>query len=208
MRTKWKHQTAASAIALTACLLLAGCAHVWKLPITPVAYPAAEKIHARVHLMINDEFKQTSWEAMISPMDKGVIRLGDELVKESERLVRAVFADVTVVTSSSPPPAAPPDAILVPKVVLFERTQPTTIFGQQTTTLEVEWRLKGRTGDTLWVDTIKGESTTKMGSNHKKSAGVQVQAALDQLFGNTFKSMTSSPDVGRLTPEGGKPRKP
>jgi hypothetical protein len=94
---------------------------------------------------------------------------------------------------------------LIPKVVLFERTQPTTIFGQQTTTLEVEWRLKGRTGDTLWVDTIKGESTTKMGSNHKKSAGVQVQAALDRLFSDTFKSMTSSPDLRRFALGGYKP---
>jgi hypothetical protein len=198
MRTHRKLQSAASASALTACLLLTACAHVWKLPITPVTYPGAEKISAHVHLMITDEFKQTSWEAMISPMDKGVIRLGDELVKESERLARAVFAEVTVVSSSSPPAAATPEAILIPKVVLFERTQPTTIFGQQTTTLEVEWRLKGRTGDTLWVDTIKGESTTKMGSNHKKSAGVQVQAALDQLIRDAFKSMTSSPDLRRL----------
>jgi len=198
VRTHWKPQSAASAIALTACLLLAACAHVWKLPITPVTYPAAEKIQAHVHLMITDEFKQISWEAMISPMDKGVIRLGDELVRESERLARAVFAEVTVVTSSSSPPAAPTEAVLIPKVVSFERTQPTTIFGQQTTTLEVEWRLKGPTGDTLWVDTIKGESTTKMGSNHKKSAGVQVQAAFDQLFGDAFTSMTSSPDLRRL----------
>ena len=205
MRTSLKPYRTAAAIALTACLLLAGCAHVWKLPIKPVAYPGTERIQAHVQLLITDEFKQTSWEAMISPMDKGVIPLGDELVKESERLARAVFAEVTVATSSSPPPTKPPDAILTPKVVLFERTQPTTIFGQQTTTLEVEWRLKGSTGDTLWVDTIKGESTTKMGSNHKKSAGVQVQAALDQLFGDTFTSITSSPDVRRLTREGDKP---
>ena len=33
---------------------------------------------------------------------------------------------------------------------------------------------------------------------HKKSAGVQVQAALDQLFSDTFKAMTSSPDLRRL----------
>lgn len=181
-----------------ASLLLTSCVSVWKIPINSVAYPESEKIQANVQLLITEEFKKAAWEAMVSPLDKGLISIGDDLVKQAEKLARTVFTEVTVANNGSSTQAAAMDAVLVPKVVLFERTQPPTIYGQQTTTLSVEWRLKGRTGETLWVDTIKGQSTTKMGSNPKKSATVQVQAAFDQLFKETYKSMTSSPDVRNI----------
>ena len=54
MLTYTKHHLTTSGLVLTVCLLLTGCAHVWKLTVKPVTYPSAQKIQAHVLLQITD----------------------------------------------------------------------------------------------------------------------------------------------------------
>src|SRR6266566_3188201 len=115
MRNLLKSNCSVIASTIGASVLLTSCAHVWKIPITPLVYPAGEKVQANVQLLISDEFKRASWRAMISPMDIGEIPIGDELVKESEKLARTVFAEVTVVYGGLASQTVAADAALIPK---------------------------------------------------------------------------------------------
>lgn len=181
---------------LLAGLLITGCTSVWKFPVTQVAHPAHDKINYKVVLWISEELEQPNWEAMISPFDRARIPLGSSLSTNSESLVRAVFSDVQVIRNQTTRP--PGVAVLIPKLVSVERTQPTTVSGQQTTTLIVSWTLINSNGEVVWADTIKGDATTKMGLIPKRSARVQLDAAMKALFEKSFTRMMASPELKDL----------
>lgn len=186
-----------SGVLLIGCLT--GCTSVWKVPISPAAFPPTQKVNSRVQLVLTEELRNAEWCARINPTDSAKIQVGEDLAKNAENLARSIFSEVSV--NQTTPSAGTPntDAVLTPKLITFERTQPTTIFGQQTTTMVLEWRLANLNGDTLWVDTVKGEKTQKMSSNPKRSAQEQVQAAFADLFAKSYASMSAAPEIRRLS---------
>lgn len=176
--------------------LITGCTSVWEFPVTQVQYSAHDKINYKVVLWISEELEHANWEAMISPFDRARIPLGSSLSSNSESLARAVFSDVQVIHNQTIKPSGV--AVLIPKLVSVERTHPTTVFGQQTTTLIISWTLINSNGEVVWADTIKGDATTEMGIIPKQSARVQLDAAIKALFEKSFMRMRASQELKDL----------
>jgi hypothetical protein len=169
-------------------IFLTGCVHKWQLQLTPTAIAQGEKIAIPVVIPVSQELLDAKWEALISPTDKANVAVGQLLVPQLENLGRSVLLPPSDEKGST-------DAVLAPRLVSVKRTQPTTIFGDQTTTIVLEFTLKDKNGKLLWLDTVTGSATTKMTSKVKASATRQFQMAFDQVFNQAAERIRASPEV-------------
>ena len=68
-------------------------------------------------------------------------------------------------------------------------------FPASPTTMILNWTLTSNRGDVVWAETVKGESTTKMGFNAKKSAKQQSEEAAQMLFRDSYAKLLSSRQI-------------
>lgn len=178
------------------CLLFfgTGCVHTWKVSAPPVRHDSITKSPLKVNLIITDELQKSFWQSSIAPLESARIPVGDELIKNCEAVVREVFSEVNVVKANASRDASA-DYDVIPRMALMERTQPTTIAGNQTTSILLEWRINTKEGKTVWADTLRGEAATSMGNNPRKSAEAQVKRAFAVLFTKSFLAIACSPPV-------------
>jgi len=185
---------ALAAILFASTTFLIGCVQVWRFPASPATFaPQHEKIRLDVALLIPEEIDKAKWEAFISPVDRARISFGPLLRTNIENVARSAFSNVQLMARKEATPSA--KAILTPKLVSIERTQPPTIGGDQTTTMILNWTLTSNRGDVVWAETVKGESTTKMGFNPKKSAKQQSEEAAQMLFRDSYAKLLSSRQI-------------
>lgn len=178
-----------------ATVLLTGCTSKWdvapKIPKPLASLP----IDIKVQLVLSKELRETKWVGMINPMEKAVIPIGEALAIHSENMARALFREVIIESDVATLATSPVDAVLVPRVVSVQRTQPTTIFGQQTSTMIIEWTFTDPKGKVVWVNTINGQGQTKMGLNPKNGAQKQMAIMFEQLFMASYESILSSVEI-------------
>lgn len=188
------------ALALLATVLCAGCAFTttWEVPLGTFALPHGEPLALRVRLYLTDEFRAAEWRARVDPFAIAVMPVGDALADGAKQVARAAFTPVEV--AERPPlfPAPDVDAILVPRVVSIDRTNPPTIFGEQETSIVLEWTLRSGTGEPLWVGTFTGRGKGRKSAHPDKTARTQMQAAMREVFGESFVTLSSSPAIRRL----------
>jgi hypothetical protein len=176
---------------------LISCTHVYEAPEVPVAgYPQMDKIGLNVGLRLSDALRNANWEK--SRMgDTFRIPLGDVLSRNAEALTRELFTNVVILDNATLPTGIPVDAILIPNIIVAERTTGATAFGMSIFTVILEWKLEDREGHTLWVDTVKGEGHTRTGNmfTHKSNAEKQIRMTIDDLFQRSFQAISSSPEI-------------
>jgi hypothetical protein len=172
-------------IGMLAILAVTGCTQVIEPPKDAyTGYATQEKIKLRVGLNLTDEFRQAKWE------DKGMlIPIGPALARDSEILVRQVFTDVTDVQNTAQPGSAGMDAVLTPRVAYVNRTLGATSFGDSVVTVKVEWDLEGRNGQTIWADTVTGESRGSTGWSRPEGV---LKKAYEELLSKSQEAMTKS----------------
>ena len=134
---------------------------------------------------MTDDLRKPEWK-------KGgtVIRPGDYLADNSERLARHVFADVVRADGSNAVPViAGVDALLTPKLVYVNRTQGATSFGESITSVKVEWKLSDPGGKAIWLETITGEGRGSTGwTNPEKT----LKQALEELLLKSQQAMSGA----------------
>ena len=79
--------------------------------------------------------------------------------------------------------------ILTPKVAYINRTVGATSFGKSITSIKVEWTLAEPSGQTIWADTISGESSGSTGWSNPEKV---VKQALEDLLTKAQQAMSSS----------------
>jgi hypothetical protein len=190
-------RTAAALVIVGTCLC--ACTSVWNFPPPSLRYEGRPKHPATAVLILGPELRAARWEAMISPVDRAQIPLGDTLAQECEELARATFERVEVADMSGPRADLPGRLVLIPRLVSVNRTQPATIFGTQTTTIIMEWKVETGAGRLIWVKTVLGEDSRQMTSDVKGSAAEQVESALTRLYQSSFEALSSSSEVARAS---------
>jgi len=171
-------------------IALASCATappVTNMPqITVGNYPQSEKFDLKVDLQLSEELRSAIWH--IDTV--GVIQLGMQLTHNAETVAGLLFADVAVTQGATAPPMESVDAILIPRLIYAEQISPPLTFSwsQRPVLLTVilEWTLKSRNGNLIWVDTVEGKSNTAYAS-----VG-DVIRVLDNLFRESFRSISSA----------------
>lgn len=178
--------------------LLTGCTVTWDVaPKQPTSF-TSQAIDLRVQLVLSKELREAKWEGKISPFDSAVIPLGEAIAVHSEHMARALFREVDVVEDRSSSGTSPVDATLTPKMISAQRTQPTTIFGDQTSTVILEWAFTDSNGQVLWVNTVTGQGQSTMGFNPESGAETQMAMVFQQLFRDCYRSIASSVEIKRF----------
>lgn len=152
----------------------------------PAKYSGKQPIHGPVVLLITSEFKQATLERFAY----GDIRrfsAGPALVQEAEHLGRALFPNLTVIHADTIPPNVSAHVILVPKATI-NMQMAMMGWSSTVTTVSLEWSLKDRSGETLWVSTVDGKREGAIGSRFSatKNMGRLLNGALRAAFVQSY----------------------
>ena len=83
-------------------------------------------------------------------------------------------------------------AILTPEVVYINRTVGATSFGDSIVDIKVQWTLSDPKGNTIWVDTIDGQSLGSTGWTNPEKI---LKQALDDLLTKSQTAISSAPAI-------------
>ena len=157
-----------------------------KQPFT--AYVGQEKIHLKVGLNITDALLKAKGETH-SMGDTWVIPIGDTIATNAVLLARHTFDEVVNMSNGQLPPNTTVAAILTPKVAYVNRTMGATSFGESIVDIKVEWTLSDLNGNTIWVDTIDGQSSASTGWTNPKTV---LKRALEDLLLKSEQAISSA----------------
>jgi hypothetical protein len=182
-------QTLRCAVILAAVLLTAGCTHMIRPPKQPfTAYLDGNRIQLKVGLNITDELLAAKGETH-SMGDTWVIPIGPSIATNAEVLMKHTFEDVVKVKNGQLPPNESVAAILTPKVAYINRTMGATSFGESIVDIKVEWTLSDLNGNTIWVDTINGQSSGSTGWTNPEKI---LKKALEDLLTKSQQAISSA----------------
>ena len=172
--------------------LVTGCTHMIPPPKQPfTAYVGQEKIHLKVGLNITDELLKAKGETH-SMGDTWVIPIGGSIATNATVLARHTFDEVVVMSNGQLPPNETVAAILTPKVAYVNRTMGATSFGESIVDIKVEWTLIDLNGNTVWVDTINGQSSASTGWTSPEKV---LKRALEDLLLKSEQAIFSAPAI-------------
>jgi hypothetical protein len=182
-------QTLRCAVILAAVLLTAGCTHMIRPPKQPfTAYLDGNRIQLKVGLNITDELLAAKGETH-SMGDTWVIPIGPSIATNAEVLMKHTFEDVVKMKNGQLPPNESVAAILTPKVAYINRTMGATSFGESIVDIKVEWTLSDVNGNTIWVDTINGQSSGSTGWTNPEKI---LKKALEDLLTKSQQAISSA----------------
>lgn len=147
-------------------------------------YSAQTKIPLKVALNITDELRNAKAADVVSPM-------GGSIAANAVVLARATFTDVVEIKNGSAP-SSPVDAILTPKQAYFNMTRGATSFGESIIAIKLEWTLAEPDGNTIWVDTISGQSSGSTGWSKKDE---MLKNALYEVLRKSQSAMCSAQSI-------------
>jgi len=175
--------------------VLSGC--TYQLTFDPVQYPLQHKHDINTQLVQTDAL----CNAQYHHPDGETIQFGGSICKNTEGVAAAVFRSVSIDRISDEKNhahVAKTDTILIPRVKTIDRNEPMWASSEQTTTIVMEWILKdAKDGKEIWLATFtgNGKGPKAPGMSREEGARRQIAAALDDLFGKTFRAMSSSVEI-------------
>jgi hypothetical protein len=178
-------------------MMIAGCCAtiVYNEPTKPVALEPVQKVDLKVELRLTSALRKSQWEHKEVTMTYQQ-PLGNTLSMNSEAAAKVVFKQVLVISGNDKadgPCANGADVILIPALASVERDRPATMFGTQTTSMQVTWTLLDCEGNLLWATTVAGEGKGPLGNLVSKNQGrPQLDIVLQEIFGKSVKEMSAS----------------
>jgi hypothetical protein len=176
-----------SIFALLVVVFAGGCSHRMDCTIAPCSdYAAKPKIPAAVRVAYAPDFAQTGWrwEYMGDTWD---YPMGAVLTRSTDALARAVFANVDAKAASGP------QGVLTAKVVALSQDMPGAGNAPQHMVVAIEWQLADQAGRPIWVATVQGEGTAKMGGESRMNE--RAALVVNSLFRKSFETMQASPEI-------------
>jgi len=158
--------------------------------------PAAGFPHAAaVELVLAPGLAETVVRVELA--DTFVAHLGPTLVVDAEATIRAAFAQVSLPTPEEKRGAAGKHGTLTLRFVGSATDASLGAFSDATTTIDIEWTLEGRSGDLVWVGTIRGTGVAASGNafNARSKAEKRFQLALDDVFAKSLETLRTAPEI-------------
>jgi hypothetical protein len=141
-------------------------------------------------LYLDEKFRNAKWENEPNGFEANVIELGENFTINAKKLANTIFSDVVVITSPDELSKAQGDVILKPEVKSSKQNRPYIAWNDSTLTVIMEWLLKDRENNLLWVNTIQGEGVARVGKDKER-----LQSLINDLFPKSYDSITSSPEI-------------
>ncbi len=170
------------------------CTHIYNIPVDPISgYPNKEKIPLKVALLLSQELRDAKFERH-GGGDTWLIPLGEAFSENATEVTRHLFSNVVVSSSLNDSETRGVDAVLIPTMSLAATTFRSS--GQeQVTTVMFKWHLQDPAGNTIWVETIRGEGKSGGRPLAKDGLKQRLQALNEDLFHKSFDAMYSSTEI-------------
>ena|SRR2546425_7130217 len=173
--------------------MISGCSGVIKARAVPIVYPQSEKISLKVGLYLSEEFRGALWERPPMGWEARKILLGDALTEGAEAASRALFSRLIIMKDPTNSVEVGIDAILTPRMVSVEQTRPILRWDVTVITVMLEWSLKDVRGNTIWVDTVRGEGKSRL-----DDPDTRIRLLIEDLFRNSFQVIRSSQEIRKF----------
>lgn len=165
-------------------------------PIEPS--PGSRSIPGNIVLQLTREFENYKFRwAMSTPTEYPI---GKPLSQYAEAVTGALFRDLTVVHGNVVPTETVATFVLVPKVCGISVPIRYAALQERTVKVSIEWSLRNRTGDVLWIKTIDGEATGNMGygfgpGSVENNVARDLNIALETAFHNSYNKINSAEEL-------------
>jgi hypothetical protein len=132
------------------------------------------------------------------PLRKESFGVGEAACRQMEQKLRFVFASITRVESESAARQSRTDIILIPRFVGGNATRPggpIPAFSDRELIIFLEWTAKNLADKSLWVETVQGSATRKMGNVFTKDKKKMVAAAVADLLEASAKKLSGASEL-------------
>jgi len=166
-------------------------------PIEPP--PGSRSIPGNIVLQLTREFENYKFHWAMSTLTDYPI--GKPLSQYAEAVTGALFRDLTVVHGNVVPAETLATFVLVPNVSgISVPIHYTTAWQERTVKVWIEWSLRNRAGDVLWIKTIDGEATGNMGygfgpGSMENNVARDLNIALENAFHNSYNMINSAEEL-------------
>ncbi len=175
-------------------ILLFGCTHMQVQPLHTIGdYQTPSKYDLKTELYLTEELRNAKYERSAAG-DTWIIPLGENLTHNSEVLVRSLFSDVSVTNGEVGQQHKEVDIIITPRLVSVDQSVGVWKWSDNTLTISLEWSINDVNGNSLWIDTVKGNGKNEGGNvfTHTTRTEERVKMALEDLFKRSYEAFSSS----------------
>ncbi len=160
---------------------------------------AGSKLALKAALVLTPEFCATKTKKGNFLSGTETFEIGKAACKELEPALKGAFASLTRVTASASPDDA--QVVLVPRFVDVDATKTTIAFSNREMIVLVEWTVKDKSGNTVWIETVQGSAKHHMGNmfTYKKNLKLIVEDSVKDVAEQSAEKMSASPELHKLT---------
>ena len=179
-----------------------GCTHTVDFPAVHFSdYQTHDKVDFHLALRLSDDFRNAK-SVRAQGFETFIVPLGGNLTINAEILTRAIFTEVTVLKENDAPLDSQIRAILIPRIISSARVSPISSFIKQIPKIVVvlEWALRDREDNLIWIDTITAEGkVTELGNSVEENRLKLTESLVRDLFGKSYDAFLSAPEIRKLS---------
>ena len=143
------------------------------------------KIDRKCTAVLDDAFSKYTW-VQSNGLDTWNYQLGGTLNKQLTTMCNNVFTNCTIKEQSSDFNKDETNLILIPRVLYVSETSGARGWSDATTEIKIEWTIKNKNNDLLFLQEIEGDATSKIGGwDQAELRKGRLTNAINNLFNKT-----------------------
>ncbi len=156
------------------------------------------KLALSAEVVLTQEFCSTKTKKGDFVSGKETFEVGKAACAEIEPALKKVFQ--SLIRVDSVPSAGDTQVVLLPRFVDVGATRTALAFSNRELVVLVEWTVKDKSGNTLWLETVQGSSKHHMGNlfTHGKNVRLVVNDSVKDMAEQTAVKMGASPELRKL----------
>lgn len=155
--------------------------------------PANQKLDLNAMLVMDPEFCTTKIKK-----NHEVFEVGRAACDAFKSALDQGFSNVTIAEKDAE--GADAQVVLLPQFVDVSATKTMGAFSTRELTVLLAWKVKDRSGRTIWLETVQGSGKNHMGNSftYKTDLRQIIQYAIHDLADKSVSAMDASPDLRKL----------
>jgi hypothetical protein len=157
----------------------------------------------KANLVLNYEFCSTKVMKGSFLAGEESFPIGEKACPKLETALSGVFAGgLTKLKGASEADKTDADLTLSPKFVDLGATRPMASWTERELVILIEWTAVDRNGKTIWVQTVQGTASGKLGTlfQVRKQRRLLLEQAIQDLADKSASQISSSPELRKLAP--------
>jgi hypothetical protein len=158
------------------------------------------KLDLKAALILTPEFCGTKTKKGTFLSGKEQFDVGKAACKELQPALQSAFASIA--TTQDAGSAGDAQLTLIPKFVDVDATKTVTAFSNREMIVLVEWTIKDKARNTLWIETVQGSAKHHAGNmfTYKKNLNLIVEDSVKDMAEQSAIKMSAARELRKLDP--------